>query len=482
MNNLPCVAILGAGPAGLMAALLLLESGRFRVQLIEAAPLIGGLCGTRQLDTPLGTFRFDYGGHRFLTRDAELLARMESLLGADLLHAKRSSVIRYQGRTYHYPLQLGNLLQTAPWSMLLGAGRDLLANLLSSAPLQDPATLSFADWTRTKFGTTLYEHFFAGYSRKLWGIEPTELSGDWADQRIARLDLREVARLLLPGRADAPRGYARHYRYPRLGFGQMFDALAREVRQLGGEIFSAHQVVALRRHPCHPRIAWIDTNRTSFAVDHVISTLPLPLLVQMLGGQSSLRYRGLRFLTLPLAGEQVSPHTWQYLSDPDMLATRLQEPKRRSPFMAPPGYTSLMLEIPCQPGDATWQQDDEQLTRRIWQDLVRLGISPKRDLGYRQSLYAPQAYPLMDRHYGKERLLNLEWVHSFSNLITCGRQGTFRYIFTDTAMEMGMLAARCLLEHQDYREQIYQHRNETHVIETDHLRHAGQLPPRQAQF
>ena len=51
----------------------------------------------------------------------------------------------------------------------------------------------------------------------------------------------------------------------------------------------------------------------------------------------------------------------------------------------------------------------------------------------------------------------------------CGRQGTFRYIFTDTAMEMGLMAAQALLEQRDLRHEIYNHRNEKTIIETQSL-------------
>ena len=53
----------------------------------------------------------------------------------------------------------------------------------------------------------------------------------------------------------------------------------------------------------------------------------------------------------------------------------------------------------------------------------------------------------------------------FENMTLCGRQGTFRYIFTDTAMEMGQMAARALIEGRDRRREIFDHRNEMTVIE-----------------
>ncbi|GGX66156.1 FAD-dependent oxidoreductase [Saccharospirillum salsuginis] len=464
------VAVLGAGPAGLMAAHRLLEAG-FAVSIFDAEPRPGGLCGTRTLGTPHGDFRFDYGGHRFLTRDPELLRFVDELMGDDLLHARRSSVIRYRGRTYDYPLNIGNLLRQAPPGLLLGAGFDLLTGGLTRRTSPRGEQASFADWTRHRFGDTLYRHFFAGYSEKLWGIPPETLSGDWAEQRIARLDLRQVARLMLPGHDRGLRGYARHYRYPRLGFGQLFERLGQSLNRLGGDILTGHRVRGL---VCEDRrVRAIRTEHAGrlreWPVDAVINTLPLPSVVRMLGGECGLRFRALRFLNIPLAGEAVSPHTWQYLSDPDMLATRLQEPKRRSPAMAPEGFTSVMLEIPCQSGDHRWTAPESVLAERAWSDLVRLGVDRDRDLGYRQSQYAAHAYPLMDLRYAAERRKAIDCLNRYDNLISCGRQGTFRYIFTDTAMEMGQMAACCLIEQEDLRHAIYEHRNEAHVIETDHL-------------
>ena len=57
----------------------------------------------------------------------------------------------------------------------------------------------------------------------------------------------------------------------------------------------------------------------------------------------------------------------------------------------------------------------------------------------------------------------------FTNLIQCGRQGTFRYVFTDTAMEMGQMAAAMLITGEDGRQAIYAHRNQKTVIETESI-------------
>jgi protoporphyrinogen oxidase len=205
------------------------------------------------------------------------------------------------------------------------------------------------------------------------------------------------------------------------------------------------------------------------ACDAVVSTMALPAMVRMTGGDSALAFRSLRFLNLPMATPDVSPWTWQYLSDPDIVATRLQEPRRRSPEMAPPGMSSLMLEIPCDPGDELWCMDDQALFGRMAGDLARLGIDPGLATGEMFSVRAATAYPLMRCGYEAERARAIAHLWRYENLIQCGRQGTFRYVFTDAAMEMGQMAADGLLRGEDVREAIYSHRNEPTVIETESI-------------
>lgn len=458
------VVIIGAGPAGLTAAHRLAREG-VRVTILEKRAHLGGLGGTTAFEGRHGIYRFDFGGHRFITRNAELLKLVEDLVGEDLLTASRASVIRLGGRVYDYPLAIGNLLKSAPPSLLLGAARDVSAMLLGLAravPGED-----FASWTEARFGPTLYRTFFEGYTAKLWGVPPTQLSADWAEQRISLVDLRDVLRRLLPGAANNPRTYARSYRYPRLGFGMIFERLATAVEKLGGSIRCGVTITGFME--AGGRITAVETADGPVPCDAVISSMPLPEMVRMTGGECSLGFRGLRFFNMPMAVTNVSPWTWQYLSDPDMLATRLQEPRRRSPEMAPEGMSSLMLEIPCDPGSALWEMEDEALFARVKADLARLGIDPAKATGEYFSVRTPYAYPLLTVGYEKQQQAAIRHLARFANLYQCGRQATFRYVFTDTAMEMGLMAAEGLLEDRDRRAEIYNHRNEKQVIEVESI-------------
>ncbi|WP_417840422.1 FAD-dependent oxidoreductase [Terasakiella sp.] len=452
------IAVLGAGPAGLMAAYELAKAGK-TVTLYEKRKVEGGLCGTTVFEGKHGTYRFDFGGHRFITHDPDLLQLVEDLVGDDLLTAYRKSVIRFRGRTYAYPLALGNLLKTAPTALLAGAGLDL-----ATLPFQKPDNTSFATWIESRFGKTLYRNFFEGYTAKLWGIDPKNLSADWASQRISLLDLKDVARRLLPTRDATPRTYAHSYRYPKYGFGVIFEKIAREFERLGGTIRYGTQIDGIE---CgQDRITAIFANGEKIIADQYLSTISLPDMVRLCGGTSTLKFRGVRFFCMPMETDNISDNTWQYLSDPHIMATRLQEPKRRSPYMAPNGHSSLMLEIPCDPGSDLWTMEDADLFKRACIDLDRLGVPSRQATGEYFSTFGAQAYPLMSVGYEIEREKAIAYLNPFNNLIQCGRQATFRYIFTDTAMEMGQMAARAVLNGQDCRRAIFDHRNERTVIET----------------
>ncbi len=109
--------------------------------------------------------------------------------------------------------------------------------------------------------------------------------------------------------------------------------------------------------------------------------------------------------------------------------------------MAPQGQTSVMLEIPCNPGDATWQAPLADLRGRVTADLASLGVDTAKLGDETFEARSEYAYPLMDLGYQARRNDAIKALMPITNLIMTGRQGTFRYIFTDTAMEMGTMAA-----------------------------------------
>ncbi|WP_324172930.1 FAD-dependent oxidoreductase [Sulfurimonas sp.] len=457
------IVIIGGGVAGLIAGIELIKSGK-SVTILEKESTVGGQCKTEVLKVGDKEFRFDYGGHRFITNNQKLLNFVEEILDDDLLTSQRSSVILHQNRVYEYPLNLKNLLRVAPIKLLIGASFDTIKIILKITPRDDT---NFKTWISSRFGKSLYEHFFAPYTKKLWGIKPELLSADWAGQRISLIDLKDVVKKLFAKSKKTARTYAKSYRYPKYGFGQLPLKMAEEFEKLGGKIFVNEEVLSFV--VMDNNIDTIRTTNHTFKANKIISTMPLNEMSTKLRFNSGLGFRSLRFLCLGLSIKDFSPHTWQYVSDYNLLPTRIQEPKRRSPFMAPSGESSIMLEIPCNKDDEIWKMNDEKLLEIVKKDLKKLNFDVEDKIIDYFSFTTQHAYTMMDINYNKKRDETIKYLNKFKNLIMAGRQGTFRYIFLDTAMETGLMAADLVLGKNITKEQIYNHRNEKIVIETNNI-------------
>ena len=447
-GSLPPV-ILGGGPCGLAAAWHLVRAGA-RPIVLEREPLVGGLCATHAREG----WRFDLGGHRFVSSDAALTGWLEDILGDDLLTQERRSVVLHEGRRFRYPLDaldlMKNLGPAENARALAGYARARARRALS--PSKDR---TFEDWVRARFGGPLYETFFGPYTEKLWGIPPSAISADWAAERISLLSLGDAA-LRMAGLARTPiRTYARRYRYPRLGMGQLYEAMARDVTARGGVVRTGARVTGLETRGARVTAVHVDgaAGPERVPVGELLSTIPLPELVRHLcKGRSSaleraraaLRFRALTFVNVMLARQDVSDNTWMYVATPRVSISRIQEPKRRSPSMAPPGRTSLMLEVPCDVGDATWTADIDTLRVRVTRELATLGIDLDDLLGA-FTVRVEHGYPVYHVGYEADRQALLGATSAFENVRTAGRQGLFRYIFMDVAMQMGKLAAEHML-------------------------------------
>jgi protoporphyrinogen oxidase len=437
--------ILGGGPCGLAAAWQLCQLGEKPI-VVEREPLVGGLCATHERDG----WRFDLGGHRFVSSDVTLSRWLEQLLGDELLIGERRSVVLHRGRRFHYPLEALDLVRNLG---LRENARALGGWAVARArtrlfPREEE---SFEDWVASRFGRPLYDTFFGPYTRKLWGLSPDLISADWAQERISLLDLRDVLLRLAGARRTPVRTYARRYRYPRLGMGQLYRAMADEVLARGGEIRAGTRVVRLETSGERVKAVVVEGagGAEPIPVGELLSTVPLPELLRMLhpnpptaiaAAARRLRFRALAFVNLMLARADFSESTWMYVASGDLTMSRIQEPKRRSRWMAPRGRTSLMLEVPCDVGDATWGASDDELRARMITELGVLGFRVD-DVLSSFVVRVAHGYPVYHLGYERDRQALLAEVARFANVRTAGRQGLFRYVFMDAAMQMGMKAA-----------------------------------------
>ena len=103
--------VLGAGPAGVGAALLLARSGKADVLALERQSRVGGNSGSFELDG----VHCDYGSHRLhAATEPHVMAVIEDAVGDDLVWRPRHGRILLKGRWIHFPLRPLDLIAKLP--------------------------------------------------------------------------------------------------------------------------------------------------------------------------------------------------------------------------------------------------------------------------------------------------------------------------------------------------------------------------------
>ncbi|HEV2075177.1 MAG TPA: NAD(P)/FAD-dependent oxidoreductase [Thermoleophilaceae bacterium] len=433
--------VLGAGPAGLTAALLLARAGR-RVVVLEAEEQVGGLAKTVDRDG----YRFDLGGHRFFTKSAEVERLWFALLGEELLLRPRLSRIYWRGRFLDYPLRPGDVVRKlGPVELTRGFASYAAASLRSNG---EEAT--FEDWVCNRFGRRLFELFFRSYTEKVWGVPTSEIRAEWAAQRIKGLSFASAARTALLGNGHGEvRSLIGEFLYPRLGPGQMWEAMAKRIRSLGGEVRTGTPVTGLVLG--EGAVAAVEAGGQRIEPASVVSSLPLRSVVGLAGEAvpsvvrelaAGLRYRDFLTVALVLHGEDPFPDNWIYVHEPEVRVGRIQNFRSWSPWMVPAeGMACVGLEYFCFAGDELWSRRDGELVELAKSELERLGLAPAETVEGGHVVRVPKAYPMYDADYARRVDGIRSWLDGVANLQQVGRNGLHRYNNSDHSMLTGMRAA-----------------------------------------
>lgn len=418
------VMVLGAGLTGLSASLHLSRSGVAH-RLFEREAVAGGHAVTLEQQG----FRFDRTGHLLHLRDPSMRALATELLPAERYRkiARKSAVFSH-GVYTRYPFQ-SNFYGLPP-----EVAYECLSGFLAAHFAADkPEPKSFEEFCLIHFGAGISKHFMLPYNSRLWGAPPSEITSEWCQRFVPLPQLSDVLRGAV-GAQPPELGYNVDFWYPELGIGTFSAALA------------ARTPVELNRAPeridRERRLLVFDGETTPF--DVLVSTIPLPKLLGLLGplpapvaeAAARLRSNHLHYLDLGLGVANPNPYHWIYVPEAKYPFYRVGCYSHFSDKLAPPGKSSLYVELV----DRRTQNPERALAEAV-PGLIELGLlrSPS-DIELCRLRTIEHAYVIYDHHY-RAALDVIEPFLAAERIVSSGRYGAWNYSSMEDALLMGREAA-----------------------------------------
>ena len=507
--------IIGAGPAGLTAALELLRQSDIKPIVVEASGDNGGISKTVSHNGN----RIDIGGHRFFSKSDRVMDWWLDILPVDpkastagpieisyhnkrriidperhlrsnrnpddvMLVRSRVSRIFFGGKFYDYPISLS--LRTLS---NLGLPRTIKIGLsylrATMMPIRDERTLE--QFFINRFGRELYATFFRDYTEKVWGVPCNQITAEWGAQRIKGLSITKAVLHALKGIIRPVKSYNQkqtetslieYFLYPKQGPGQMWDCVARDIVAAGGEI----------HYHCHANQLKVDNGRVqsisyrdqegnvnTLSCDFCFSTMPIRELVQAvepaIDGEvrevsDGLIYRD--FITVgllvdklkvrPANGDdrEIIPDNWIYIQEPHVKLGRLQIFNNWSPGMiSDPTKVWIGLEYFCNEGDSFWEKPDDEIIATAIEELDSINIIYRDDVIDSMLLKMPKAYPAYFGSYDRLPVVRAH-LDKIENLFLIGRNGMHKYNNQDHSMLSAMTAVENIVNGRTDKENIWE--------------------------
>jgi len=288
----------------------------------------------------------------------------------------------------------------------------------------------------------------------------SQISADWAAQRIKDLDLRAAVLHAFLGahvRGDGTpiTTLIERFQYPRHGPGQMWRRCAELLRERGSEVVlgapvrrvrhDGRRVLSVTVEPAGRASSEVRGQQflCSMPIRDLLAALdpPPPPAVQQ--AAQRLRYRDFLTVALVIDRAQLFPDNWIYIHSPDVRVGRIQNFKNWSPDMVPDRRkTALGLEYFVQEGDELWSLSDAELVALATREVEALELVPASAVEDGTVLRVKKAYPVYDDEYQAALRTVRGWLESLGNLQLVGRNGQHRYNNQDHSMMTGVLAAR----------------------------------------
>ena len=443
-------AIIGAGPTGLSAAYHL---GHDAV-LLERNSMVGGWCRSIKDNG----FTFDHAGHIMFSDDPFVLELYELLLGSNLHWQDREAWVYSKDVYTRYPFQdaLHGLPPDVIKECIMGAiearyGKDSCAAGMAVpgtnvAALEKRGPLNFEECIYQTWGAGIAKHFAIPYNRKRWTVPLSEMETSWLDGRVTLPDLEEIIDGALTPPAK-PMGPNARFGYPlRGGFQALVSAFVPHIK---GTIELNADVAQLS--PRQRTITLRDGQRYEY--DNLISTMPLPELVNCIGDEApeevrqaakGLKHVSMRCVNLGVARENITDKHWIYYPEDTVIFHRIFAQGNASRDCNPPGGFGITCEISYSPLWKPLPASGQDLIERCIRDCIKVGMLREDDrIIAANEIDMPYAYVVYDH----ARARNVETIQSWlamHGIILAGRYSEWKHDTSDHAFIAGKRAAEAV--------------------------------------
>jgi protoporphyrinogen oxidase len=513
--------MIGAGPAGLTAAIEFQRQSGIKPILVESSHEIGGISRTILYKGN----RMDIGGHRFFSKSERVMNWWLDIMPVEagtsengqlgyqgqqrdipkttsapnpqtedlvMLVRQRKSRIYFLRRFFDYPISL-----TAATFRNMGLVRTFRCGVsyMRSALLPQREEHSLEDFIINRFGRQLYLTFFKSYTEKVWGVPCNEISAEWGAQRIKGLSLKGVVTHFLKktfarkhsgdiAQKQTETSLIEKFLYPKFGPGQLWEHVADLVRENGGEIhFGIH---IDRIHVEGNKVVTVEGiteagERVTFAGDYFLSTMPVrdlirafkaPVPAEVSEVAEGLMYRD--FITVGLLASKLAvtekdgtplKDNWIYIQEPDVTVGRLQIFNNWSPWLV--GNRSKVwigLEYFCNETDPIWKLSDGEMSEFAIGEVAKIGILRAEDVEDSHVVHVPKTYPAYFGAYDRFNVVS-NYLNNFGNLFLIGRNGMHKYNNQDHSMLTAMTAVENIVNGVTSKDNIWAINTETEYHE-----------------
>lgn len=504
------VIIIGAGPAGITAGYELLKQAKdkYEVIILEESNDIGGISKTVKYKGN----RMDIGGHRFFSKNDDVMRWWNEIMpiqgrpskddiilnrekklaenGPDpenedrvMLVRNRVSRIYYKKKFFDYPVSLKwQTIKNMGFFTTMRAGFSYIA-----ATLFKRKEDCLENFYINRFGKVLYSMFFEGYTEKLWGRHPSEISADWGAQRVKGLSIvaiiKDIIRKLGRGKKNTSKvetSLIEEFYYPKYGPGQLWEIAALEFEKLGGTIIKNAKVVRVNNGDDNmiDSVSYIlDGKEQELKGDIVISSMPVKDLINgmknvpcsVMKVANGLPYRdfvtvGVLVNKLNLKNEtsirtlgNIVPDCWIYVQDTGVKLGRIQIFNNWSPYLVEDVENKVWigLEYFCDETDEYFNMSEDAWLDLASKELVSMGVigSKEEILDYHRET-VKKAYPAyFDTYESIDEVVS--YVDKFDNLYLVGRNGQHRYNNMDHSMVTSFEAVSNIINNKKDKSNIW---------------------------